>query len=376
MTSEARPSPPSRNRSSSMGAVLPTWLLRASAWSLALLLNAAALWLVGGVVFAVPLLFYSLTAAVLAAALLQPTVGALSGRGMPRWAAVLLTELALLGFVLGVLVFMGRRVMAQALDLSGAVDTALSDLQAMLSGPPLSLSEQRVDAVRQQVVTYVEGLAVNLATGFTMVLEILSGVTIAVFVLFFLLKDGPRMWSWALEWRGLRERHRTDEVASEVWRTLTGYTRGVAAVALIDSVAIGAGLFVLDVPLWLALTLLVFVGAFIPFLGALVSGALAVAVTAVTVGTAQAVVVLVIVLLVQQFEGSVLQPLIVGRAVQLHPVVVLAVATAGWLLAGIGGAVLAVPVTAAAHRFADLTIGPRSHARAAALENDPGPAES
>lgn len=143
---------------------------------------------------------------------------------------------------------MSRRVMAQAFALKGAVDKALTDLQEVLSRPPLSLSEQRVDQARRQVVAYVESLAVDLTTGVTMVLEILSGVAIVVFILFFLLKDGPRMWSWALEWRSADRRHRTDEVGAEVWRTLTSYTRGVVAVALIDAVAIGSGLVFLGCP--------------------------------------------------------------------------------------------------------------------------------
>ncbi len=341
-------------------ALIPRWLLGAAGYCLALLIIAATLWLVGEVVFAVPLLLYSLLAAVLAAALLEPVVGFLSRRGVPRWLAAVVTELGLIVLLAGAGTFMVRRVMAQADDLSGAVDEALTNLQNILGSPPLSLSEQRIAGLRRTVVDYVQDLAVSPAAGATIALEILSGIAIMVFVLFFLLKDGPQMWSWALRWAGPDRRDRADQLGDRAWETLTGYTHGVVVIALADAVSIGAGLFFLGVPLWISLTLLVFIGAFIPFVGATVSGVLAVGVTAVTVGTWQALVVLVIVLVVQQVEGNLLQPLVMGRAVELHPVVVLVSVTAGGLLAGIGGAVLAVPLVAVAYRVTELLIGPSS----------------
>lgn len=351
---------PGPARSGGTNPLIPRWLLAAAGYCLALLVIAVTLWLVGEVVFAVPLLLYSLLAAVLAAALLEPVVGFLSRHGMYRWLAALITEVALLAFVAGVGTFMVRRLMAQAYDLSGAVDEALTTLQNTLGSPPLSLSEQRIAGLRRTVVDHVQELAIGPAAGAAIALELLAGIAIVVFVLFFLLKDGPQMWSWVLRWVGPRRRQKTDQLGVRAWETLTGYTHGVVIVALVDAVAIGAGLYLVGVPLWLSLALLVFIGAFVPFVGATVTGILAVGVTAVTVGTWQALIILVVVLVVQQVEGNVLQPLVVGRAVELHPVIVLISVTTGGLLAGIGGAVLAVPLVAVAYRVTELSIGPSS----------------
>jgi putative heme transporter len=174
-----------------------------------------------------------------------------------------------------------------------------------------------------------------------------------VFLVFFLLKDGEQMWAWFLARVPGARRTQLDGAGRAAWSTLTRYTGGLVVVALVDAVAIGLALLLLGVPFWLTLTLLTFFGAFVPLLGATVSGAVAVLVTLVTNGVTDAVVVLVVVIVVQQVEGNVLQPLIMRRAVHLHPVVTLVAVTAGALVLGVAGALLAVPVVAVAHRVAE-----------------------
>lgn len=161
------------------------------------------------------------------------------------------------------------------------------------------------------------------------------------------------MWRWVLSWVPAVRRHTVGSAGREAWVTLTSYVRGTVVIALLDATGIGATLFIVGVPLAAALTLLVFLGAFVPFLGATISGALAVLVTLVTVGAFEAVIVLAAVLIVQQVEGSVLQPFVMGRAVRLHPVAILLAISIGALLAGVVGAIIAVPILAVTYRVAD-----------------------
>ncbi len=159
-----------------------------------------------------------------------------------------------------------------------------------------------------------------------------------------------------LGWTPVHHRSGTEIAGTAARRALTGYVRGIVIIATVDAVAIGAALLVLGVPLWLSLTVLTFFGAFLPIVGATVAGGVAVAVTLVLEGGRDAIIVLVAALVVQQLEGNVLQPLIMGRALRLHPLAILCAVTAGGLLLGVVGALVAVPLTAvtysAAHALA------------------------
>lgn len=338
--------------------LFPRWLLRLTGYCLALLVVAAAVWLIAQVVSAVPLLLYALVGALLLAALLGPVVDGLHRLRVYRWLAALGTELALVVVLVGAGVLFVGRALNQVDDLSNTVDRALADLQGLLTSAPVSLPEQRVMDLRHTLVDHVQGLALSPGASATVLLEVLSGMALALFVLFFLLKDGGRMWSWVLAWTAPGRRDQVDDLGQVAWSTLVGYMHGMVLVALFDAVAIGVALVVMGVPLWVPLTMIVFVGAFVPIVGALVSGALAVGVTAVTVGTWQALVVLAAVLVVQQLEGNVVQPLVMQRAVSLHPVAIVSAVTAGGLVAGVGGAVIAVPLAAIGYRVTDRLIGP------------------
>lgn len=203
------------------------------------------------------------------------------------------------------------------------------------------------------MVAFIQRSVPDPVAGATLALEVLSGTALAVFVLFFLLKDGGRMWGWVLSWTPPAHRPRADGAGRTAWETLRGYVRGSVLIAFVDAAGIGLGLVLLDVPLALSLTLLVFLGAFVPILGATVSGALAVLVALVTQGVTSALVLLAVVLVVQQLEGNVLHPLVMGRALSVHPVVILLAVSAGGLLAGVPGAIVAVPVVAVTYRVAD-----------------------
>ena len=353
--------PPARDDSAPVDVSLfPPWLKRTVGYCVAFLVVVATVWVGTQILLAVPLVFYSVASALLLAAMLTPVIGRLVALGLPRWLGALLSVLLLLLVVLGTMTLVVRRALGQVDDLRSALSDALGGVQTFLTGPPLSLSESRVGNVRQRLTEFLQESAPSPGAGATLVLELLSGVAITVFVLFFLLKDGPRMWRWVLRWSPSHRRDLMDVLGSRSWDTLIGYAVGMIVVAFVDALIIGIGLAVMGVPLVMSLALLVFLGAFVPVVGATVSGALAVAVTAATVGVWQAAVVLGVVLLAQQLEGNVVQPLVMGRAVQLHPVVIVLAVTAGAVLGGVGGAVIAVPVVAVAYRVLDQLIGPAS----------------
>lgn len=351
----------------------PTWLVRTVGFCLAFLVVVATVWVMSRILLAAPVVFYSVFAALLLTAVLLPLVNRLDAAGAPRWLAALAGLLLMLVAVFGTLGLVASRAAAQAADLRDAVDDALGRLQNTLTRPPFSLPEQRVGDLRQRLIDVLGEVLPSPGAGAAIAVEILSGIAIAVFLVFFLLKDGPAMAAWGRSWTATGARPLADDLAGRAWDALSGYAVGMIVVATADAVLIGAGLFVMGVPLATSLMLLVFLGAFIPVVGATVSGVLAVAVTATTVGLWQAGVILGVVLLAQQLEGNVVQPLVMGRAVRLHPTVIVLAVAAGAVIGGIGGAVVAVPLVAVSYRVVDRLVGPASREAGQAREQEPEP---
>lgn len=189
------------------------------------------------------------------------------------------------------------------------------------------------------------------AAGAGLATQVLSGMVLTVFLLFFFLKDGAQMWSWFLGWVPTGHATAVNRGGHAVWEVLTGYIRGTTLIAAVDAIGIGAGMLVLGVPLTASLTCLVFLGAYVPIVGAFVSGALATGITLVTLGPTQALVLLGVVVVVQQVEGNLLQPLVMGHTLQLHAVTTVVSVTIGALVGGVLGALVAVPLVAAAYRL-------------------------
>jgi predicted PurR-regulated permease PerM len=180
--------------------------------------------------------------------------------------------------------------------------------------------------------------------GLTSVFGVLASAVLVFFLSFFLVKDGRRIWCWLLEFVPESRRRTFDEAGGEAWTVLTAYTRGVVFVATVDAVLIGAALLLVGVPLALPLIVLTWLAAFFPIIGAVTAGAAAVLVTFVADGLTSALVVLAAIIIVQQVEGNVLYPVVVGPRLKLHPIVVLVAVAVGGTLAGIPGAFLAVPI--------------------------------
>lgn len=311
---------------------------------------AAVGWLLFWLLLRLPLVTFAVALALLLTALTAPISRGLRRAGLPAAVAALMAVLTLLGVLLGIGFLVGFRAVSTIQDLTRPLAAGIDRIRVWLIEGPLGLNPQQVADLRNEVVTRLYEVVPDPAAGARMAVYVLGALVLVAFLVFFLLKDGESMWRWLVERVPDRRRDQVDGAGRAAWTTLASYVRGTVVVAFIDAVGIGLGLLLLGVPLWISLTLLTFVGAFIPLLGATVSGAVAVLVTMVTNGTTDAIIILVVVLVVQQVEGNVLQPLIMGHALDLHPVVILVAVTAGGLLFGVAGALLAVPFVAVSYR--------------------------
>ena len=305
-----------------------------------------------------------LIALVLAAAI-SPLVGWLRRRGAPpvlaTWIA-LLTLVAVLSLVVWAVV---RAVVSQWEELSDSAVDGLAELQSYVSGLPFDLTEERIAEAQDALTGLLQSDTVGAGAlaGLSATANFVTGFFLMVVVLFFFLKDGRRIWEFLLRpfegaayERGLRVGDRTVQ-------TLGGYVRGTAIVAAVDAIGIGIGLAIVGVPLVIPLSVLVFLLAFIPLVGATLAGILAALVALVALGPVEALVVVAIVVAVNQLEGDLLQPVVMGRSLRLHPLVILVALTAGTVLAGITGAVLAVPIAASIWGAIRVWDGPDTPAR-------------
>jgi predicted PurR-regulated permease PerM len=333
---------------------------------------------VGAVVVALALLLARLRllilpvfAALLLAALLVPALQALRRRGWPRGLAAVTVAIGGLASLGGLVAAIAVPVAAELDAVDGGVRQGVERVGDWLAAGPFGLSERQVDQAIErgfdELRSHGGELAGGVLAGTTLALELLVGTLLTLFLLFFFLKDGDRLWAWTVRLFPAGARRDVDEIGRRGFAVLAGYLRGVATVALVDAVLIGSALAALRIPLVIPLALLTFVGGFFPIVGANVAGFAAAMVALVSDGLVDALIVAAVVLVVQQLEGHLLQPVIVGRSVKLHPVAILLALTAGGILWGIAGAFLAVPLAAvAASAGAYLRGRGRPHARTAA----------
>lgn len=312
----------------------------------ATLVVAALIWLAGTVLVRLWLITISLAVALLLTALLTPVVARLRNRSLPPWAAALLSVVLLLAVPGAIGFLVVTRALSRLGEVGNALATAVDRMRDWLVTGPVSLRPEQVEGLRDEIVNRLTGAVPSATATAATVTSAVAGLLLVLFVVFFLLKDGPSIWRWIVIQLKPSHQDSLDVTGRRAWSTLTSYVGAVVVVALIDGTVIGVGLVVIGVPLALPLALLVFLGAFVPFLGATVTGAVAVLVALVTQDLTAAVLVLALVLAVQQLEGNILTPLLMGQAVALHPVVILLSVTAGGLLLGIPGAIIAVPVVA------------------------------
>lgn len=290
-----------------------------------------------------------LIALTLSTALWPPTAW-LRAKGWPPALAAISVVLGSLLVLAGVIAVITPTVVRQAEDIADAAADGLIKIQDWVTGPPLNLSEEQIDTAVQGLTERLQASASTIAsgviTGVSAVTGLLVNLVIVLFLAFFFLKDGPRFLPWLRETVGEQAGAHLDAVLRRAWRTLGGFLRGQAAVGFIDAVFIGIGLVILGVPLALPLAVLTFLGGFVPIVGAFIAGALAVLVALVTEGATAALIVLALVVVVQQVEGNILQPILQGRTLRLHQAVILLAVAAGTSLYGVAGAFFAVPVVA------------------------------
>jgi predicted PurR-regulated permease PerM len=333
------------------GQTVPRLLQQAAAWSWRLLLVGLLIYVAFRVASALRLVVLPCFAALLLTALLQPLTTRLRKAGLPSLAATWCTILAAVAFLAGVGILAANRVSADYPQLSTEVRQTANQVRISLAGPPFHVSSVRLQQYSDQLVQFLSQhkslVAGTVVTGGKIVLELLTGLVLTVFITFFLLKDGERIWAWVVSALRPQPRRRADNAGLAAWAALVNYVRGTTIVAAIHAVSIGVALWLLGVPLLVPLIILVFVAAFVPLIGILVAGALAILVTLGTKGLLAAVILLVVFLLENQVESHLLQPLVVGRIVRLHPLAIILVLAVGGIVAGIPGAIVAVPAAAA-----------------------------
>ena len=330
---------------------VPRTLQRAADWSWRLLLIGLLIYVAFRVASALALVVLPCIAALLLTALLQPLTARLRRTGMPSLAATWCTVMAAVVILAGLGILTANRVSADYPRLQKEVKHTAHEVRSSLAGSPFHLSSTRLDQYYEQFTHFVSQhqslIAGTVVTGGRIVLELLTGLILMIFITFFLLKDGERIWACLIKGLPPEARRRAGNAGPAAWTALVNYIRGTTAVAAIHAVFIGLALWILGVPLLVPLIILVFLAAYIPLVGILVAGAAAILVTLGTKGWIAAVILLGVFLLENQIESHLLQPLVVGRIVRLHPLAIILVLAVGGIVAGIAGAIVAVPAAAA-----------------------------
>lgn len=330
--------------------VVPPLLRNAAAWCWRLLLVAAVLYLGFKIADALRLFVIPLIAAVLLCALLQPLTALMRRAGLPPLAATWCTLLLTIAVLGGIGILIANRVQADYPRLAAELQRTLRELQNYLSGPPFRLKGVKLDQLSKRVVSYLSQhktlVTGAVLTGGRYFIETLTGMILTFFITFFLLKDGRKIWTWLTSGLRPQARLRGRLAGDAAWHALVAYVRGTTVVAAIHAVFIGLALWLLGVPLAIPLTILVFLAAYVPLVGILVVGALAILITLATKGLIAAVILLAVFLAENQIESHLLQPLVVGRIVRLHPLAIIVVLAIGGIVAGIPGAIVAVPTAA------------------------------
>ncbi|MDF0532618.1 AI-2E family transporter [Tsukamurella sp. 8F] len=291
-----------------------------------------------------------LALAVLGAALLGPLVNWLHDHHVPRSLSVLLSLLLAIGAVAGILTFVVQRAITGVPELSAQVTVSIQKTQTWLADGPMHIRQEQITKIGDSLVGAIQRNQDALTSGALTTAatfgEIATGLLLMLFSLIFFLSGGASIWEFVTRAVPVGTRTRVRRAGARGFHSLVGYVRATVVVAAVDGIFIGIGLAILGVPLALPLGTLVFIGAFIPIIGAFVTGFVAVLVALVAKGPIFALIALAIVVGVMQIEGHVLQPLLLGRAVRLHPLAVVLAIAAGAVLGGIVGALLAVPTVA------------------------------
>ncbi|MEU7000570.1 AI-2E family transporter [Nonomuraea sp. NPDC046570] len=333
--------------------LVPPTLAKVAAWSVCLIVVGVVVYFFVQVIARLSFVALPVAIALLLTALLFPLTRTLRNAGLRPIYATWITMLVALAAIFGTGWIVGARANDEWPHLVEQVQKTVSDVQQWLITGPLHLKEtqltQWVDEIFKQLDLQRAAITTTVLTAGQVAVEVLASIVLLLFVTFFLLKDGDRIWSWFLKGFG-RMSPRVDRAGRTAWLTISHYVQGTVAVAAVHGVIMGIVLAGLGVPLWVPLAVLIFLASFIPIVGIFFAGTVATLVTLGAAGPVKALIFLIVLIVEQQLENHVLQPLIVGRALNFHPLAIILVLAVGGILAGIAGAAVAVPVAAVIYR--------------------------
>ena len=346
---------------------------KAAAWSWRLLVILAAVTALLWLTWRLRVIVVPVALAVMLTALLLPAVDRLDLRGMPRGGAVALVLLGGLAVFGGIMTFVVSQFISGLPGLVEQVARSIDNATRWLIDGPLHFSREQIDNAGDTAITALRDNQERLTSGAlstaATLTEIVTGALLMLFTLIFLLYGGRNIYAYLTGIVPAPARDRVRNAGRAGFGSLIGYVRATFLVALVDAVGIGAGLAIIGVPLALPLASLVFLGAFIPLIGAVLTGFLAVIVALLAKGFIYALIALGLIIAVQQLEAHVLQPLVMGRAVSIHPLAIVLAISTGAVLAGIIGALLAVPLVAFLNSAIRVLAAPNPAAEAAFLED-------
>jgi putative heme transporter len=350
---------------------------KTAAWAWRLLVIGTAVVALLWAVKKLELLVVPVALATLLAALLLPIVDFLDRRGAPRGGAVALVLLGGFAVVGGILAFVVTQFIEGAPALVEQVSTSIKGVSDWLTQGPLHVNQEQIESARKSAVEALQNNQEKLTSGAlstaSTLTEIVTGALLVLFTLIFVLHGGRHIYGFVTKVFPEDVRERVRDAGRAGFHSLIGFVRATFLVALVDAVGIGTGLAIMGIPLALPLASLVFLGAFIPLVGAVVAGFFAVIVALIAKGLIYALITLGLIIAVQQLEGHVLQPLVMGRAVSIHPLAVVLAIAGGAVLAGIVGALLAVPTVAFVNSAVRVLLARDPEAEEAALEAQSGP---
>jgi predicted PurR-regulated permease PerM len=335
---------------------IPHGLRVATAYSWRFLVIAAAVGVGIWLVIQLKLLVIPLLVAILISALLWPAFGWMLRHRFPRWLAIVISVVGTLAIVTGLLWLATWQISREWPSVQARTVEQLEQFRQYLINGPMGFTEEQIDGFLDQAVTFIQTQAETLWSGAlaigTTLGHFVTGALLALFILLTILADGGGIWRWTVRLFPSRARPAVDGAGRAGWVTVINYSRTQLLVATIDAIGIALGAWILQVPLPIPIGVLVFLGSFVPIVGAVVTGTLAVFLALVYNGPWTALWMLLVVLGVQQLEGHVLQPLLMGSAVKVHPLAVVLVVAGGAMIAGIPGALFAVPLAAFINVFA------------------------
>lgn len=332
---------------------LPAGLIIATDWSWRIIVIATAVALSILIIAQLSFIVIPLLIALLLSAIISPLFNWLVRRRVPKWLATIVSVFSLVGIVVGIIWIVVSAVRRSWPSLQAQSLEAYEEFEQFLLNSPLQVSQAQLQGVFSEFTSSFDtslllsgALSIGSSLG-----TLLIGLTLAVFTLIFFIHDGDQIWRFLTSLFPRNAQVAVDGAGRAGWVTFTTFVKAQVLVALIDAIGIGLGALILGLPLALPIALIVFLGSFVPIVGAFVTGAIAVFIALVYQGFTTAIIMLIVVIVVQQLEGQILQPFIIGKSVRIHPLAVVLAVTAGGFLAGIPGALFAVPLLALVNVF-------------------------